>query len=74
MNDNNLEKEIGELKSLLREKEAELAKIKNVNNYKQPYGLCNEEIIACSRQIILPEIGIPGNIYIMFVSYLHTKI
>ncbi|XP_012280699.1 adenylyltransferase and sulfurtransferase MOCS3 [Orussus abietinus] len=65
-----LEQEIAELRAVLKRKEADLANLREGNQILQQYGLNNEEIARYSRQILLPEIGVEGQLKIKNSSVL----
>ena len=60
MNEETILEEIANLKEKLREKEANLAKLRREKQILQPHGLNNEEIARYSRQMLLPDIGVKG--------------
>lgn len=60
-----LETEIEQLSSSLAAKKAELSSLRRnklISNISATEGLTNEEISRFSRQLILPEIGVKGQI------------
>lgn len=62
---NDLEKEIYEISALLEAKRDELRKLRQANDRSTSVNknaLTNSEISRFSRQIILPEIGVKGQI------------
>ncbi|XP_058790258.1 adenylyltransferase and sulfurtransferase MOCS3-like [Phymastichus coffea] len=54
--------EITSLKEKLREKENNLAELRREKQILQPHGLNNSEISRYSRQILLSEIGVSGQV------------
>lgn len=60
MSEEELVREINELKSLLKKKEDELFKLRYDKEILQSNGLNNNEIMRYSRQILVPIIGVPG--------------
>ncbi|XP_011494060.1 PREDICTED: adenylyltransferase and sulfurtransferase MOCS3 isoform X1 [Ceratosolen solmsi marchali] len=62
MDEQYLLKEIASLKEKLREKEDNLAKLRFEKQILQGHGLNNGEIARYSRQILLPEIGVKGQL------------
>lgn len=62
MNEEELVEQIAELREQLRKKENALAALRNEKQVLQDYGLSNEEIPRYSRQIILSEFGINGQL------------
>ncbi|KAL7295528.1 hypothetical protein TKK_0011172 [Trichogramma kaykai] len=70
MNEKILLAEIAELKKRLREKEAALIALRQETQILQENGLTNTEIARYSRQVILPSIGVTGQIKIKHASVL----
>ncbi|KAF7989780.1 hypothetical protein HCN44_008454 [Aphidius gifuensis] len=62
MDEKQLINEICQLKKLLKEKEDQLAKIQYDKQPMQKNELNNEEIARYSRQILMPEIGVKGQV------------
>lgn len=60
MSEESLLEEIASLKAKLREKEANLAKLRREKQILQSHGLNNAEIARYSRQMLLPDIGVKG--------------
>ncbi|XP_024943042.1 adenylyltransferase and sulfurtransferase MOCS3 [Cephus cinctus] len=65
-----LVKEIAELRKLLHEKENKLAALRREKEILQSYGLSNNEVCKYSRQILIPEINIKGQVKIKNSSVL----
>ncbi|XP_008543693.1 adenylyltransferase and sulfurtransferase MOCS3 [Microplitis demolitor] len=70
MSEEELVREINELKSLLKKKEDELFKLRYDKEILQSNGLNNNEIMRYSRQILVPIIGVPGQLKIKKSSVL----
>ncbi|XP_015112130.1 adenylyltransferase and sulfurtransferase MOCS3 [Diachasma alloeum] len=70
MSEEELIGEIRELKWLLREKEDNLAELRREQVIIQKNGLNNEEIARYSRQILMPEISVKGQVKIKNASVL----
>lgn len=60
MSEEELVREINDLKFLLKEKEDQLIKLRCEKEILQDNGLNNKEIMRYSRQILIPSIGVPG--------------
>ncbi|XP_016839633.1 adenylyltransferase and sulfurtransferase MOCS3 [Nasonia vitripennis] len=70
MSEESLLEEIASLKAKLREKEANLAKLRREKQILQSHGLNNAEIARYSRQILLPDIGVKGQVKLKNASVL----
>lgn len=70
-NEEQLVEELVELRKTLSTKEAKLAALRREKQVlAQNYGLNNDEIAKYSRQIFLPEVGVPGQLKIKNSSIL----
>ncbi|KAH0540430.1 adenylyltransferase and sulfurtransferase MOCS3 [Cotesia glomerata] len=70
MSEEELVREINNLKLLLKEKEDQLIKLRYEKEILQDNGLNNKEIMRYSRQILIPNIGVPGQLKIKESSVL----
>ncbi|XP_043279425.1 adenylyltransferase and sulfurtransferase MOCS3 [Venturia canescens] len=70
MNEEQLVHEIVALRTKLREKESNLNELRREKQVVQNHGLNNEEISRYSRQILLPEISVSGQVKIKNASVL----
>ena len=58
-------REIKELRSKLREKEANLVALRREKLIVREHGLDNKEIARYSRQMLIPEIGVKGILHLL---------
>ncbi|KAJ8678690.1 hypothetical protein QAD02_014477 [Eretmocerus hayati] len=70
MNEESLVEEISCLKKKLREKEDNLIGLRREKQILQEHGLSNAEIARYSRQMLLPEIGLKGQLRLKNASVL----
>ncbi|XP_034944569.1 adenylyltransferase and sulfurtransferase MOCS3 [Chelonus insularis] len=70
MDEDQLIREIEELKKLLKEKEDNLTQLRSKKQILQKNGLKNDEIMRYSRQILIPEISVKGQVKIKKSSVL----